>query len=268
MAHNIENIMRFNGEISSLEGKKIKIYDENTISLKLAILVAVTDEDKWKKMLNVTNYSSVAKNIDKAFKGLDQKDIVEFLDKTKDLDIEIIEYFSGFDDIMDKLKKPTAMKEVDWFDNELIKPCPLGVLINGFSSSFYKSLKLDALKDFPSGYDWNVQNLGSKWGIYDAICKDDKLFYSTAWESLNDETLVELAKKVKFYTGKDAVTFYCEDPDLSFLGRGEFLTDLENEMFINVEYMDLSSIDDDGDGENEVDKPQGTTPNYSNDLEP
>ena len=263
MPNHVQNLITFTGDVSLLEDQTSPQFDLAALSLKLGVLM-LHSEQEWSKYLDVTDYSTIVKDIDKGVEALDKEYAKSILVKMRELGVEAVgESWTKplIEENLNQLNNPTAIVELPWYSTSLIMPPPIGVLLNGFNGSFYKSTKLESLANVETEYQWNNSNVGTKWGVYNPLYEYDQIAYNTAWGTLSDAAVIGLVQKVHELIGEEPLMFYCAEQGCGFCGEGVFSVDSDSKdwsLSARYEDMDICWVneddEDDEDGEEDIKK--------------
>jgi hypothetical protein len=220
MPNHVSNVASFETYTDieeKLNGLKLEAPSIKTMAMKLAILIVKNGKtDELMRIAEMTDYSEASDLID----GLIAKELPEDLLATarsfscEASPFSLTDRKWGYDsfqssisdqELITLITSPTPKVEIDWFRYELWFPMALGIQVQGFNASFNKSMMEkgmeDRLLDFPSGYDANINLMGTKWGIYDLDYMSNQIFFSTAWSPLSDEAIEAFLAHVECLIG-------------------------------------------------------------------
>lgn len=223
--------------------KNIPIVDPTPVARASAVMLALGHADEVKPILKETDYEKAAERVDELWSSLgygssDKKsDVVRAIESLRDAEVfyESISSMCKQSSLpSDKwaegvyaslVEKPFSERvaEVDWEHHWHYMPEPIGVLVNGYNATYNRVAEQSGLTEinYPSGYDWCVHVLGTKWGIYDLAFLGDALAFNTAWSPLGDEAMLRFIRHLeRTFKGVKVTEHHFAEAGACYCGSG------------------------------------------------
>lgn len=263
MPNHCSQVIKFDGDISKLNGFKVKLPNLDTLIAKSAIIYCITgdtaileEEEYFKKYQDIDKQFLIAingrKDVYSKIKSIMNKALMDkgswYMPECFRGILE--ENSSTFD--FELLEKETKMSEYDWFNTNIWLPTKMGYHINGFNSTFdgdqygrdrsvVSILSKEHILVNPTGltslYNYYVENTGTKWGVYNLTFDDNDnsiIHHETAWNPLNENANDHFLNYIHKLTNCKPEFEYFSEAGCDFFGRFDFEI-IDNE--IHSEYI-------------------------------